>query len=332
MTKSVSVVLAALGGVALVFGGLKFHSAHKTRPALNAGALRQKETSAQIVRLETQLQASVKRAEAIEGDNAMLAGAIEKVRAENAAYAQSEAASLRPEAVEERFRQARALVSDGDPETVLRELLWCYDEGFPRAGGSRGRTALSTVASAIAQLGTRYPAAIAALSERLEKARQRVLANAYDTDAVAELSYLGRALRDEQTLAALYDRVPIGDPRRGSLANYGFAQFVAQRRYADVLVGRDGAAMISAFELDTQERPLPPDAPYPERMEKLRRDSAIRSAATNVEVLAGAGRIEQARSLAGKILKYDASPETQDLLKRHLTRAGQPDLLSPPTK
>ncbi len=44
-------------------------------------------------------------------------------------------------------------------------------------------------------------------------------------------------------------------------------------------------------------------------------------------MLAGAGDLTHARTLAERLLAYDNSPETTALLSQHLTRAGQVDLL-----
>jgi hypothetical protein len=52
-----------------------------------------------------------------------------------------------------------------------------------------------------------------------------------------------------------------------------------------------------------------------------------RETVINIEVLAGTGNIEGARSLVERLLKYDRSPETRALVETHLARAGRPELI-----
>lgn len=322
------VTLRVIGGLAfaaLIFGGWKFYSATRTKEALAAADRRQEAMRSQIATWETRLGAAAKRAGAIESDNALLSSAFEKVRAVKTA---AKAAPVSREIVEERFKQARLLAENGDPEAALRELLWCYDEGFPRVGGSRKATQMNAVVAALAKLGERYPAAQSALRERFEKARQRLLSSTDDSDAISELSSLARALKDERAMLALYDQIPSGDRRRQRIAIYAFDQFVEVQRYQDALPGRPFSVMSSSFEMLTQERPLPQNVRDPEGMRKRQRDYAINSAATNIEALAGAGDVEHARVLAEKLLKYDGSPETRALVRKHIERAGRPELLN----
>jgi hypothetical protein len=56
----------------------------------------------------------------------------------------------------------------------------------------------------------------------------------------------------------------------------------------------------------------------------------IASSAKRIEALAGAGDLATARDLMAKLLELDASDETKALLQTHLTRAGHPELLTPP--
>jgi hypothetical protein len=60
---------------------------------------------------------------------------------------------------------------------------------------------------------------------------------------------------------------------------------------------------------------------------KRHRRAVVSDAAKSIEVLAGAGDLVHAREFAGKVLAFDGSAETRELLQRHLARAGQPGLL-----
>lgn len=70
-------------------------------------------------------------------------------------------------------------------------------------------------------------------------------------------------------------------------------------------------------------------ANLPPAHQHLQRSYTARTTAKNIEVLAGAGRLENARSLATQLLAFDRSEETKALLSEHLTRAGHPELLPP---
>ena len=51
------------------------------------------------------------------------------------------------------------------------------------------------------------------------------------------------------------------------------------------------------------------------------RKSMIEQSATNIEVLAGAGKAAEAEQLTRKLLAFDDSQTTQALIKQHLARA-----------
>lgn len=230
------------------------------------------------------------------------------------------------DAVEARYKHAQDLASRGDAAAALKEFLWCFDEGMPRVTGYGGvRT--SFLLSEIAKLGEQYPDALAALRERRDKALQRMLASATDSDAAMEFSALNRALKQDQNTLAVFDQLPADDQRRQTLASSAYDQLVTAQRYGDALLGKSYAQISAQFEIMAAERPLPANIPNPEMLQKAQHDYLISSTAKNVEVLAGAGDLEHARALAARVLAFDRSPEARTLLQQHAARAGQPELL-----
>lgn len=230
------------------------------------------------------------------------------------------------DAVEARYKHAQDLASRGDAAAALKEFLWCFDEGMPRVTGYGGvRT--SFLLSEIAKLGEQYPDALAALRERRDKALQRMLASATDSDAAMEFSALNRALKQDQNTLAVFDQLPADDQRRQTLASSAYDQLVTAQRYGDALLGKSYAQISAQFEIMAAERPLPANIPNPEMLRKAQHDYLISSTAKNVEVLAGAGDLEHARALAARVLAFDRSPEARTLLQQHAARAGQPELL-----
>lgn len=314
LTRTYLLVLAALAIGAATLSILQSSSARRTWFELADTQSRQQALQEKIAALEARLAAVGQRATAVETDNALLEGAISK-----AAVAKSTPPPpLTRQAVEDRFQRARAMATDGDPDAALRELLWCWDEGYPRLNASERSMQLSSVATVLGRLAERHPPTLAALRERMEKLRGTVLNTPGDTQHISTLAQLTRTLKDDTTLVALYDAIPSDDRRRSTLAIYASDQLIAARRYEDALRRSNPTLMISTFELASRVgsgRSASPDK-FP-----------VRSAAKDIEVLAGVGRLEVARELSERVLKYDPSPETRALLQTHLKRAGQPDLL-----
>jgi hypothetical protein len=61
------------------------------------------------------------------------------------------------------------------------------------------------------------------------------------------------------------------------------------------------------------------------------REGFIKFAVSDVEVLLGAGREEDARQLASKLLAFDSSATTRAQLVEQAKRAGKPDWQPPKT-
>jgi hypothetical protein len=102
---------------------------------------------------------------------------------------------------------------------------------------------------------------------------------------------------------------------------------VEAQRYGDAALGKSYEQIDRMFEKIKNESRLRENTPNLEMIKKIQKDSFIKSAAKGVEVLAGSGDLEHAQTLAGRLLTYDNSAETKALLQKHVTRAGQSDLL-----
>jgi hypothetical protein len=252
-----------------------------------------------------------------------LRGEVGRLRRDNA----EAAAPVTHDAVEARYKHAQELAASGEAAAALKEFLWCFDEGMPRVTGYSGvRT--SFLLSSIAKLGEQYPEALAALRERRDQALQRMLASPTALDATMDFAALNRVLKEDQNTLAVFDQLPADDLRRPGLASLAYDQLVTAQRYGDALVGKSYAQVSAQFEMMSAERPLPANIPNPERIRKAQHDYLIGSMAQNVEVFAGAGELDHARTLSARLLAFDRSPETKALLQQHAVRAGQPDLLN----
>ena len=199
---------------------------------------------------------------------------------------------------------------------------------MPRVTGYGG-VRDSFLLSEIAKLGENYPPALAALRERRDQALQRLLTSKTDPDAAQDFASINRELQEGQNTLTAFDQLPAEDPRRQALASVAYDQLVDAQRYRDAISGRSYDSISSQFEMlkGLKDRPLPSSITNPEMIRKTQQDYLIKSTATSIEALAGSGDLVHAQALAGRLLVYDSSPETKELLRQHLARAGQPDLL-----
>jgi hypothetical protein len=230
--------------------------------------------------------------------------------------------------VQARYNRAREMASRGDPTEALQELLWCFDEGMV---GKVGYTAVRTsfVLGAIVDLGKKYPPALTALRQRRDEARKQILAGHVDGTEIPDFAALNRELGEPKSTCFLFDQLPQGDRRRKTLALYGSAALLENRRYAEIMEAKTYAMMSSNFEFTTQERFIPASTPNAERLRAVNRKGGITSTAQNIEILAGAGDLVHARELAQRLLAYDDTAETRAAIQQHAERAGHPDLLKP---
>lgn len=317
------VVVATLAFGAGIFAVIKFsaareaHAAHATLHA-QATALAER-----IVATETRQQALGKRVQAVEADNALLGEALARAQQEKQERVVASAPVTR-EVYDARFRAAQQLVfRHEDPATALRELLWCWDEGGPRLGGSLATSRASSVVFLLGRLAEEYSEAKALLQTRCEALRQRVLAGPGGVDAVPGFATVANALKDSQALLEVCDRVPAGDRRRATLAIYAFEPLWQARRYADIMAGYSFATMSSNFELGRAEA-ASGKMPDPRGQQQSR---FVERTVKNIEVLAGSGDLANARDLAQRLLEYDRSESTRLLVQKHVERAGRAGLL-----
>jgi hypothetical protein len=277
--------------------------------------------------LSTEVSLAQLRAQAAEDDNAKLLAAIERAR--NAALAGSGAGLIDEaarETIEARYRRAQDFLRDRNWSAALADLLWCYDEGMKQHSSYSGMR-LSVVLSDIARLASNHPPALTALRERRERAQSRVLTDAADETSAHELSSLNRALGEDARTLELYDRLAPDDPQRRRLRIAGAYQLLVNaRRYSDALSSVPYDRVASWFERESRPPNVANEA-YPDLALKRHRRAVVSDAARNVEVLAGAGDLAHAREFAARVLAFDGSDETRELLGKHLTRAGHSGLL-----
>lgn len=314
-------VAAAAIGVAVV----ENQRSRRTETELTALTGRQQVLQAKLAETE-------RRAAEADEDAAKLLAAVQTVGVATPTRA-ADSEPITHEGVLARWRRAQALARTGDPAEALRELQWCLDIGMVQVGSFSGvRT--SALLSELAKLGERHPEALAFLRGRREQTEKRVLAGASDFATIQLCTSINRTLKEPERTLAVFDQLPPGDTRRRPFALAASEPLREQRRYNDAMEGQTVLQIMTQFDLNLrmQELPIAPETPKPDLLIKQRRSYAITSTAKNIEVLAGVGKLDDARRLSDRLLTFDGTPETRTLLQAHLARAGQPNLLPAPAQ
>lgn len=212
--------------------------------------------------------------------------------------------------------KGRALMKEGKSQEALDLYLATYREVQPLRPGS---SACQTITSAIKYLGRTFPPALAALAQLRDDAmRQLQTQPARRGDLSFEVALLNERLGQGDRTLALFDALPPGDIQRSSLAMVARDAFIEARRYPDALLGKSFGQMLNL--VDSSAPFLATDGD-PARQAKIRQ-SIIGQTATNIEVLAGAGKAVEAEQLTKKLLAFDNSDPTRKILEQHLARAG----------
>jgi RNA polymerase sigma factor (sigma-70 family) len=319
------ITLGIISAAAAVAAGTAVYQAVELREqtaALARASADQANLSAKVSDFESRLAAQARRAQVAEDDNGILLKTIEGLQASHAAQRAEEKAPITQEAVDTRYRAAQAMARHGQTADALRELLWCYDEGMPRVASYVGVRS-SFLLTEIANLGE---PGLAALRERRDRARQVLLGGPNEFGAAMDFTSLNRTLQEGAATLAVLDQLPAGDPRRAMLVRMAFDPLLAAQRYTEAAEAQPYDRMLTLFERNTQERALPASVPNPAGVRKAQHDFVIATTANDIEVLAGAGDLDHARSLTARLLAFDGSDETKTLLQQHLARAGHPNL------
>jgi tetratricopeptide (TPR) repeat protein len=212
--------------------------------------------------------------------------------------------------------RATQLINEGKLQEALEEYLKCYRELEAKRPGS---SECQSLMGAIKYLGRRYPPALVALGDLRDSAMRQHEAHPDNRELVFEIALLNEHVGEGRRTLALYDSLPPDDIQRGTLAMIARSSFVEARRYADALIGESFGRMLSLVEAGSQQMAKQTGA-----LQAELRKTVIDGTVTNIEVLTGAGKLEDARMLTEKLLAFDASDSTRTAIKEHVERASQP--------
>jgi RNA polymerase sigma factor (sigma-70 family) len=229
--------------------------------------------------------------------------------------------------VEARLKKAQELAKSGNHAAALEEYLWCYDTGMRQVDGYF-LIRYSSLLGEIAALGKSYPPALDALRVRRDAAEQRLAASGTDMAAGKDFGSINRVLGENERTFALFDSLAEDDPRRAHIVDTNIGRLMEARRYRELAKAMPYDDMPQVWE-QMSDSARAPAANEAARQARLR--SIIEFGASQVELRAGAGDIVHASDMLERLLILDNSPETIASIKRHLERAGHPELADLPT-
>lgn len=211
--------------------------------------------------------------------------------------------------------KGRALMKEGKAQEALDLYVATYREVQPFRPGS---SACQRLMAEMKYLGRSHPPALAALTHLRDEALRQLQAQpARRGELSFEIALLNQRLEQGERTLLLFDALPPGDAQRSSLAMVARDAFIQARRYEDALLGNAFGRMIILVDSSAQLLAKETD---PARQEMIRK-SVIEQTATNIEVLAGAGKAAEAKQLTEKLLAFDNADTTRQTLEKHLARA-----------
>ncbi len=223
-----------------------------------------------------------------------------------------------------RYNNARILAQNGRYEEALKDFLWCYDIGMVKVTHLNG-SRRNLVIPELAMLRTKYAPALKALQERRDAAEQVMLVSEQEVDAVKDYAQLNQALGEHMKNLDFFTSLSAKDNRRQFLIPFVSDQLLASQRYNEIVQTNTFSRMQTSFVLTSASIDETPK--LPPAHSKGRIDRFADTTSKNIEALAGAGEIDNAGKLIGKLLEFDNSTETRAKIQEHLTRAGHPELL-----
>ena len=231
----------------------------------------------------------------------------------------------------ERKRLGTEMMNEGRYAEALEHFLWCFDEGgkTPAFTGVR----VSFLLGDIKKLGEVYPPAREAMLARRDASEQMILNGQPNIMDVFEYQQLNEHLGQRDQTLKVFDQLPPGHATQKVLVESAMEEFVANRRYSDVVQAGNPEAVFDqgrfSFEsyLKYSETAGRDSGERERSLTDLRR-RAVEKGATALEALAGAGQVNRAVVLAESILRFDPSPETRGQLIKHAERAGQPQVVA----
>lgn len=214
------------------------------------------------------------------------------------------------------LKRADRLIGLGRLDEALDEYLLGFHEARQkRPGNSDSQILLARMV----ELSRKYPPALLEIRKLREMSVAELVDNPTDKHLTIEVAVLNQRLGEQHRTIALYDSLPPDDVgRRQTLAFIAADALAAERRYKDVLVGKSYSSMLE--RLDRGILTAASNQADPKSLAAIRRQ-ILEQTAVNIEVLAGAGQLEDALHLAERLFAYDDSEATHAYVQKKLARA-----------
>lgn len=226
--------------------------------------------------------------------------------------------------VQARYHLGQELANKGKNAEALAEYLWCFDDGMKNIASYSG-VRVSFLLNDVDHLAHRYPPALDALKARRDEALKALEASPSDFHAAQDYASLNHYLDDDKATLAYFDKLPADSPARRAMGYSVFDLLLEAKRYGDALGVQPYAQYKSRLAGEALAQLL-----LPKEHLALLRDVESEFSAKEVEALAGAGQLDDARDLIKIIFATNSSPKARDAVSQHLARAGHPELLPPP--
>lgn len=236
-------------------------------------------------------------------------------------------AELGPDDPLARERLAETLTRCGNYDEAAKHYRWCVEVGLPNNlpyAVARRRL----VMNGFVRLARQSPDVRKTLLALRDKMEAELRAGTADANRARDYAELNRALDDEPRTLVLYNELPKRSKARYALFDRVFDQLVANRQYDDILAVLDPQrALLEELHLARRKRSTGDEGPDAVEIRGTRAFTIARGCAL-IEVLAGTGKLEQAKKLVNRLLRFDDSRATHDLLRKHAKHAQADALLN----
>jgi hypothetical protein len=285
----------------------------ETAKLRSEAARRAQSGAATVAALEQQVTVETRRVATAEAKVAKLMevakATVPTARQQTGAAAQIDAA----DAVKGALARASRLIKENKFQEALDVYLPSYRELEAIRPGS---SECQSLMNAIKALGRNYPAAQTALAGLRDSAMAEFQTPSSRKDLPFEIALLNDNLGQGSLTLAVYDSLPANDPGRQGLAMIANSSFIEAQRYSDALLGKPFGKMVNLVDVGAKEM-ANPTGPYKTELRQLIVDGTL----TNIEILTGAGKLEDARLLTEKFLAFDSSDAIRAAIKQHVDRA-----------
>ena len=195
------------------------------------------------------------------------------------------------------------------------EALAGYLNLYGELGGLKERERVALGVCMIAMTGECEPALQAAYRMR-DEAWRGLRAEPDHPLLPSEIAVISLRLEEPHELLPVWDFLPKGDARRGSIEPFIQPALVDARRYEEALEVRPFASMVAGLESTAASLASQSEPTFSRRRGQMAVD-----AARGIEALVGIGRREEAQVLTDKLLAIDPSEATRRLVQQRRARA-----------